>query len=247
MKKICIHIQKGGVGKTTIAGNLAYLISKNKKTVLVDADPQGNSSSWFISNHKVKHELVDVLTAAINVKDALIQLKENFFMIPSFAINGGLKNYGETKLFSEPFIFEDLNEELKKLDFEFVIYDLSPGISHLEKCILLAMDEVIAPLTPEYFSIDGIQIFANEVKKINKSYRKKVQFKRIVINNLNKSFKRHRESYSAFNRLDYQFFTIGQDSKIAEGQFKNKTIFEYFPHSRTIPEYERLSIAITED
>lgn len=244
MKKISFHIQKGGVGKTTIAGNIAYLASSNRKTLLIDADPQGNSSSWFITNQDVQYELSDILQGKVEVEKGFVQIKENFFVIPTFSINGTLKNFGETKLFSEPFIFEDLNNELKNIGFDFVVYDLSPGMSQLERCIILALDEIIVPLTPEFFSIDGIEIFNNELKKINKSYRKQVQFNKIVINNMNRSFKRHKESYNAFKKLDYELFTIVQDSKIAEAQFKNKVIFEYNPDSRAISEFKRLTSSI---
>lgn len=77
-----------------------------------------------------------------------------------------LKQYAKTRLNDEPFIFEELGEELNSLGYETVIYDLSPGMSRLEKSVLLAMDEVIVPLTPEYFSVDGITIFNNELQKL---------------------------------------------------------------------------------
>lgn len=247
MNKITFHIQKGGVGKTTLAGNTAIFCSQEKKTILVDADPQGNISSWLITNEKIEHELSDVLQGKVSVDNAVVKIKDGFYLLPTFSINGSLKNYAETKLFSEPFLFEDLNSEFERLGFEIIIYDLSPGMSQLEKCIILSLDEVIVPMTPEYFSIDGIQIFNTSLVQINKSYRKNVQLKKIVINNLNKSFKRHKEGYAALNKLDYEIFTIGQDAKIAEAQFKNKSILEYYPESRTIPEFRRLAGAIVED
>ena len=164
--------------------------------------------------------------------------------MPTFGLNGNLKQYAETQLNDEPFIFEDLCAELEKISFEVAIFDLSPGMSRLEKCVLLAMDEVITPLTPEFFSIDGITIFNNELKKINKAYRRNVQHKKVVANNINKSFKRHNIYYNQFKNLDYELFTIGQDSKLAEAQIYNQSIFDYYPESKTIPEIEKLTEAI---
>ena len=143
-----------------------------------------------------------------------------------------------------PFIFEDLCGELEKLGFVIAIFDLSPGMSRLEKCVLLAMDEVITPLTPEYFSIDGVSIFNNELQKLNKSFRRNVQHKRIIANNINRSFKRHNVFYNQFKALDYELFSIVQDSKLAESQIYNKSIFEYYPKSKTIPELKKLTSAI---
>ena len=67
----------------------------------------------------------------------------------------------------------------------------------LEKSGLLAMDEVVVPLTPEYFSVDGITIFNNELRKLNKNFRRSVRFDRIVCNAINHSFRRHREFVAA--------------------------------------------------
>jgi len=243
MKKVAFHIQKGGTGKTTLSGNVAYHSGKSRKTVLIDCDPQGNSSSWFITETP-QYELQDVLKGTVAALEALVKIKDDFYVLPTFGLNGALKQYAETQLNDEPFIFEDLCAELEKIDFEVAIFDLSPGMSRLEKCVLLAMDEVITPLTPEFFSIDGISIFNNELKKINKAYRKNVQHKKVVANNINRSFKRHNVYYNQFQKLDYELFTVPQDAKIAEAQIYNKSIFDYYPESKTIPEIKKLTAAI---
>ena len=212
MRKIAFHIQKGGVGKTTIAGNVAFASSLlHKKTVLVDCDPQANSSSWYIANDSdVKHELSDVLRGLCGVVDSLVCVTDTFYVLPTFAIDGTLKQYAETQLNDEPFIFEDLTHELERLSFQVALFDLSPGMSRLEKCVLLAMDEVVTPLTPEFFSVDGIQIFTNEIKKINKAYRKNVKHRRIIINSVNNSFRRHRLFHERLANLDRLKLVIDQ-------------------------------------
>lgn len=240
MKKIAFHIQKGGTGKTTLAGNVAFYGAEIRKTILIDGDPQGNLSSWFVTESP-KYELANVLKGEVDVEEAIIEIKPNLYILPTFGLDGSLKQYGETTLNDEPFIFEDLCDELKGLGFEFIVFDLSPGMSRLEKSILLAMDEVITPLTPEFFSIDGISIFENELKKINKAYRRNVKHRIIVANMVNWKFKRHKAYYNSFKSLDYKIFIIGQDSKLAEAQVYNKSIFEYYPKSKTIPEIIKLT------
>lgn len=245
MKKVAFHIQKGGTGKTTLSGNIAFHSGQSRKTALIDCDPQGNSSSWFITDSP-QYELSDVLKGDVEVVRVLFRISENFYILPTFGLNGTLKQYAETQLNDEPFIFEDLCGELEKLGFEVAIFDLSPGMSKLEKCVLLAMDEVITPLTPEFFSIDGISIFNNELKKINKAYRKNVKHKKIIANSINRSFKRHNVYYNQFKALDYELFTVPQDAKLAEAQIYNQSIFDYFPESKTIPEIEKIAKAILE-
>ena len=126
-----------------------------------------------------------------------------------------------------------------------VIFDLSPSISQLERCVLLAVDEVITPLTPEYFSYDGVELFNSELKKINKSYRKNIRHQKIVINNINQSFSTHKSYLEAIDKLEnYEIFKVPQDRKIADSQINNQSIFEYDKSSKTIPELRRLSLAI---
>lgn len=241
LKSIAFHILKGGVGKTTLSGNIAYKISKlNKKTVLIDCDIQANISNWFLKE-KIEFELSDILQG-IKIENVIKQINENLYIIPTKTKDSNLKNYAETKLFQEPFIFEDLNNELEKIGFEFAIYDLSPSISQLERCILLSTNEVITPITPEYFSFDGIELFYNELQKINKSYRKNIRYNKIILNLINKSFDTHKQYMKLLENLNkYKLYKIGQDRKIADSQKYNQTIFEYYPKSLVIEELEKIS------
>lgn len=243
IKSIAFHILKGGVGKTTLSGNIAYKISQSKKTILIDCDIQANSSNWFLTENS-EYELSDCLQGE-DLTKAIKKIKENLYIIPTKSKDSTLKNYAETKLFQEPFIFEDLNNELQKLGFEYVIYDLSPSISQLERCILLAINEVITPITPEYFSFDGIELFYNELQKINKSYRKNIRYNKIIINLINKSFETHKQYLNILQELkQYNIYKVGQDRKIADSQKYHQTIFEYYPKSQTIKELEKISYDI---
>lgn len=240
IKSIAFHILKGGVGKTTLSGNIAHKISESKKTIIIDCDIQANSSNWLLKESP-DYELSDCLQG-LPLQNAIKKIKENLYIIPTKSKDSSLKNYAETKLFQEPFIFEDLNIELQKLGFEYAIYDLSPSISQLERCILLAINEVITPITPEYFSFDGIELFYNELQKINKSYRKKIKYNKIIINLINKSFETHKQYLNILENLKkYNIYKVGQDRKIADSQKFHKTIFEYYPKSNTIEELNKIA------
>ena len=239
IKTIALHILKGGVGKTTLSGNIAYKISENKKTILIDCDIQANSSNWFLKE-TTDYELADCLQGQ-PLGHAIKKIKDNFYILPTKSKDSNLKNYAETKLFQEPFIFEDLNVELQKLGFEYAIYDLSPSISQLERCILIAINEVITHITPEYFSFDGIELFYNELQKINKSYRKNIKYNKIILNLINKSFETHKQYLNILENLEkYKIYKVGQDRKIADSQKYHQTIFEYYPKSNSILELEKI-------
>ncbi len=132
------------------------------RTILVDADPQGNSSAWFVGNREPKHELADVLLGNVAAEEAI--LSGPFDLLISFGLAGQLKTYGENQLANEPFVFADLIEELSRLGYDHAVFDLSPGMGRLERAVLLGVDEVVTPMTPEHFSLDGIQIFDEEIR-----------------------------------------------------------------------------------
>ena len=232
MYKIAFHIQKGGVGKTTLSGNVAAaLATTGNKTLLIDFDPQGSASSWLCIEQP-QWELADVLRDRIPVAPAIIKLPGGLSLIPTFGIGGTLTAFAETELPKKPRAVEFLNEDIEKLGFEYVIYDLSPGMHALERAILAEVDEVVTPLTPEYFSLDGIEIFAAELSEIRKNSRKNITHKRIVCNAMNESFRRHLAYRDALREKDYKLFVVAQDAKLAESQIAHATIFDYAPKSR---------------
>lgn len=245
MRKIAFYLQKGGVGKTTLAGNVAYAASASRRTVLIDADPQGNSTSWLLRDAP-EYELADVLAEKVTAQAALVEISPNLSILPTFTIGGDLQSFADWKIGSQPFIFDDLCATLADSGYQLAIFDLSPGLRLLEKYVLLALDEVITPVTPEFFSIDGIDIFSTALEQINKDYRRDVKHRVIVANQVNRSFRRHRLIKDKFASLDQEMFTIPQDSKLAEAQLAHETIFTYAPESRAIPELRKLTTAILE-
>jgi cellulose biosynthesis protein BcsQ len=245
MKKICFHIQKGGVGKTSISGVIACSLARHgHKTVLVDCDPQGNSSSWFYNRGELKHDIADVLSGQAELDDALQPIAENLSLLPVIAIGGNLKRWAETELAQSPRAVDFLMGDIEKRGFEYAICDCSPSFSQLERAVIATADEVVNPLSPEFFSVDGIEIFASELARIEKANRKKIRNDKIVVNMMNRSFTRHKEFYEALKGLRYTVFMIPQDGKIAESQIAHQSLFDFAPNTRSIAEFETLVRAI---
>ena len=195
-KTIAFHLQKGGVGKTTISGTLACQSAINgHNTLVIDCDPQGNLSSWFLTQPP-KYELSDVLQGKCFVEEAIIKAPElgNLSILPTFGIGGTLKNYSETKLAEEPFVIQDLVKDVSE-NFEHIILDLSPGLGRLERSALIASDEIITPMTPEVFSLDGLEIFIDELGKLKKNMRSSVKHNKIIINSFDERIRQHRDIY----------------------------------------------------
>lgn len=246
MRVVAVHNAKGGVGKTTLATNIAYIASQTQRTILIDADPQGNASSYFLKSKDYRYELADVLSSdgAIPTRDAIIKVDGDLFMLATRGLAGGLKNYGETKLIQEPLVFDDLNGILSEMGFNLAVYDLSPGLSQLERCVILASEEVIIPVEGELFSIEGVEAAVQAIELINRKFKRGVAHKRLVINKVNQSFRRHIEALEGYRKLTFEIFVVPQDSKVAEAQFAHEPLSLYAPASRALPEFERLTVGL---
>lgn len=203
MKAIAVHLAKGGVGKTSVSGALAFELAKRGRTILLDCDQQGNASSWHLTTAP-EHELADVLTGKVNAADAIVKAPGGFDMLATFGLDGTLKAYGETGLTAEPFIFQDLVSELARLGYEYAILDLSPGLGQLEKAALLGASEVLTPMLPEYFSLDGLETFAHDLAKIRKAMRYAPEHRLVVVN--------------AFDSRIGQHHTVAEQAEGIEGK-----------------------------
>jgi cellulose biosynthesis protein BcsQ len=246
MRKICFHIQKGGVGKTSVTGNIAALLAREgKRTLLVDIDPQANMSSWFYPQQP-EYDLVDVITGQASVGKAICPLNGYLSLLPVTAIGSGLKKWAETELARSPRAIEFLVSDLENLGFEYALFDCSPSFSLLERSVISCMDEVINPLSAEFFSIDGIEGFVNELRNIEKANRKTIKNDKLVVNLLNRSFARHRAFLGELEKLRYYIFVIPQDSKIAECQITHKSLIDFEPRAKSLRFFMDLVHAVME-
>lgn len=244
-KAIAFHLQKGGVGKTTVSGTLACQSALNgSKTLLIDCDPQGNLSSWFLKDTP-KLELADVLQGKCYSDEAILKVDnvDNLYILPTFGIGGTLKNYSETKLVDEPFIIQDLVEDLKS-SYEHIVLDLSPGLGRLERSALIACDEIITPMTPEVFSLDGLEIFIEELAKLKKNYKSPVKHKRIIINSFDERIKQHRDIYRVADESGrFLIFKIPVDPIFRKAQEANRIPQNYKVRGRGMKALTQESLA----
>jgi cellulose biosynthesis protein BcsQ len=246
MRSIAFHIQKGGTGKTSCAGNVAHgLARRGLKTALIDCDQQGNASSWFLTA-PIDYELADVLLGKAETAKALTEIASGLFLLPVSPLDGALNEFAETQLIKNPKAFEFLIEDLTAQGYAYAVFDCSPSFFQLERAIIGAVDEVITPLTPEYFSMDGIEIFTKELAQIRKAQRRNITHDKIVCNMINRSFSHHLAFYENLQKLAYRIFTVPQDTKIPKAQIYHQSIFDFDPKSKTIPAFEELVQAITE-
>ena len=157
-KVIAIANQKGGVGKTTTAINLAASLSVlEKKVLIIDADPQANTTSGlnFSPDNDQQRTLYEVMIGSIDISDALIQTEiANLHMIPSHINLVGAE--------IEMLEAEDREKLLKKAlapirdNYDYIIIDCSPSLGLITVNTLTAADSVMIPVQPEFFALEGL-------------------------------------------------------------------------------------------
>ncbi len=157
-KTIAIANQKGGVGKTTTAINLAASLAVlEKKVLVIDADPQANTTSGlnFSPDSDEKRTIYEVMIGKIGVEDALIQTEiANLHMIPSHINLVG----AEIEMLDVPERESVLAKALAPIKdaYDYIIIDCSPSLGLITVNCLTAADSVIIPVQPEFFALEGL-------------------------------------------------------------------------------------------
>lgn len=240
MKSYAITNQKGGVGKTTIAGNVGYaLADQGAQVILADLDPQASLTTWLLTEAP-DNELAQVLWGQATLAEAVVRLRDGLDLLPTFGLGGQLKKF-EPHLNDEPYLLGDLLGKLGDR-YDFAILDLSPGWSRLEQSAVLAVQEAVSPMQAEFFSFDGLEILADNLAKLRHGFRKEVTHRLIIINGFDARMTRHHEITRKLElAYDYRIHVIPTDSQIAKAQQVHQTLFEYDRTARAVEPIRELA------
>ncbi|QQV74555.1 Chromosome partitioning protein ParA [Rickettsia tillamookensis] len=211
MKVIAIVNQKGGVAKTTTTVNLATAFAAvNKKILVIDLDPQGNSSTGFgINQQQRKNTIYQVLTNLIKLKDAIISTDIPNLEIITSNTNLSAAELDLTKLKDREYILMKLLEEIKIL-YDYIIIDCPPSLNLLTVNALVASDEVLIPMQCDFYSLEGLSHLLKTIEIVEKKLNPKIKIAGILFT-----------MYDKRNRLTEQ---VEEDVRKCLGELVFKTV-----------------------
>ena len=243
MRRIALVNQKGGCGKTTIAINLASCIAgKGEKVLLIDLDPQGHSALGLgFKPHQSEKSIYEVLLGEIPINEAIQNLRENLDILYSDVV---LSAFEQVMAGIEGREYK-LSQCLKHIqhDYHYLIIDSPPSVGLLTFNGLMASSEIIIPVDPSSFSMNGLDMLLETIKIIEKKVKHRHSIK-ILPNNIDLRTNFCRKMTEKLKKdfpLNCLNSLINSSTALREAASVGKPIIDYDMQSHAFRDFQNLT------